>query len=293
MASTVSPVPPLGSASALPAARLARMLVGKAATELEEKGIEVVKLWEAINNLEEPLSAERAAQAYDKAREVRQSCGHDCPPGPAKELEELGKAAALVVREVLVLEICCRAGSLSDVAFEAALEQAFQRQLLPELRSQLHGARSAICRMGRDRFLFERQAREKVYGPEVTAAELNELFPAYADCAVSVGNDRGASVRPHQPPTSKRRKKPRDREGNRAEAAATDDEEYARAGLLANTVAESVLEPAYVPLPRWQTSAMGAMGAQTSAMVPAMVPRPLQQREWTGGDFVPANQRFQ
>ena len=83
-----------------------------------------------MEKLEVPLTADRAAQAYDKAREVRKDC-------PAK-LEELGKNAALVVREVLVLQICCTAGSLSDVGFESALEQAFGRQLGPELRSQLH-----------------------------------------------------------------------------------------------------------------------------------------------------------
>ena len=103
---------------------------------------EVVELEEkffSMEKLEEPLSAQRAAQAYDKAREVR----NDCPP----KLEELGKNAALVVREVLVLQICCSAGSLSDVGFESALEQAFGRQLGSELRSQLHLARSAICRI--------------------------------------------------------------------------------------------------------------------------------------------------
>ena len=141
------------------------------------------------------MSAEQVAQAYDKAREVRK----DCPP----KLEELGKNAALVVREVLVLQICCSAGSLTDVAFETALEQAFGRQLGPELRSQLHLARSAICRIGRDRVLFERQA-PKVYGPTVTPEELNQLFPTYADCAVSIGRTNPAAARSSQPPTSKR-----------------------------------------------------------------------------------------
>ena len=285
-ASSASPVLPLGAASALPAARLARLLLGKAIKELEKEGVDAMKLREANGNLEPPLSAERAAQAYDKAREVRK----DCPP----KLEEVGKNAALVVREVLVLCICCSAGSLSDVGFESALEQAFGRQLGPELRSQLHLARSAICRIGRDRVLFERQA-PKVYGPTVTPEELNQLFPAYADCAVSVGNDRGGSGRPNQPPTSKRRKKPRDREGHRAEAAATDaemeDEEHVRANTTANNAAESVLredrllEPAYVRVthcqPEWPTS-LGAQGLR--------IPARLLQREWTGGQFIPASE---
>ena len=39
---------------------------------------------------------------------------------------------------MLVLQICCSAGSLSDVGFESALEQAFGRQLGPELREPDH-----------------------------------------------------------------------------------------------------------------------------------------------------------
>ena len=180
------------ASSAVPAAKLARALVSKVAAELEKEGIDASKLREAIEKLEAPLSAERAAQAYDKAREVRK----DCPP----EFEELGKNAALVVREVLVLQICCTAGSLSDVGFESALQQAFGRQLGPELLSQLHYARSAICRIGRDRVLFERQAPKVYAGEQLNAEQLNELFPAYLDCAVSVGNNRGAAARALQAP---------------------------------------------------------------------------------------------
>ena len=68
------------------------------------------------------------------------------------------EVAVLAVREALVLEICYAAGTLSDVGFESAMEQAFRRQLGPELRSQLHLARSAICRLGRDRGNFMRTA---------------------------------------------------------------------------------------------------------------------------------------
>ena len=43
--------------------------------------------------------------------------------------EEGIKVAALAVRDTQVLEICCAAGTLSDVGFESALEKAFRRQL--------------------------------------------------------------------------------------------------------------------------------------------------------------------
>ena len=113
-------------------------MVSKAATELEKEGIDAAKLREVIQKLDAPLTADRAAQAFDKAKEARQNC--------PVTLEELGKCAMLVVREVLVLVICCCDGSmsaLSDIGFEAALERAFGKQLGPELvmRSALHEER--------------------------------------------------------------------------------------------------------------------------------------------------------
>ena len=61
---SVSPVPPLGSAPPAPAARLARLLVGKAVTELEKEDVEAAKLREVNGELTEPLTPVRAAQAY-------------------------------------------------------------------------------------------------------------------------------------------------------------------------------------------------------------------------------------
>ena len=70
------PVPPLGSATAILAVRLARLLVGKAVNELEKDGIEAAsaKLRAANGNLQVPWTVQEAAEAYDKAREVRKDC---------------------------------------------------------------------------------------------------------------------------------------------------------------------------------------------------------------------------
>ena len=183
----LSTVPPLGSGSAVPAARQAYKLLRKAAREFKKKGIDDAKLIAAMEKLDLPITNAACAEAYDCAREVRK----DSP----LSLEELAKNTALVVREVLVLQICTSFGSLSDVSFECALEHAFGRELGPQLRSQMHLARSAICRIGRDRVLFERQA-PKIYGPEITTEELSELFLAYADCAAYTSLSRKASREP-------------------------------------------------------------------------------------------------
>ena len=74
---------------------MADALAVPVATEIEKEGIDAWKLLrDGSEKLQVPLSAERAAQAYNKAIEVRK----DYPP----RLEELGKNAALIVREVLV-----------------------------------------------------------------------------------------------------------------------------------------------------------------------------------------------
>jgi hypothetical protein len=124
------------------------------------------------------------------------------------------------------------------------------------------------------------------------AAEVEEADGKAADAAETEHHVETE----HQPPMSKWRKKLRDRESHRAEAAATDaemeDEEHVRASSTANNAVESVLredrlsEPAYVRVPpimrtEWPT-AMGAQGLSTPARLP--------QREWTGGQFIPASE---
>ena len=120
------------------AATLARKAVLVAAEQLGREGSsDADKLERARALLQPPLGAVIAAQAYDLAREVRQAC--------APSWEVLLKFAALAARVVVVLSLCGARGSMSDIGFESALEEAFERQLGPELRSQLHLARSAIC----------------------------------------------------------------------------------------------------------------------------------------------------
>ena len=66
--------------------------------------------------------------AYDKVRTLSRELPAD--------IEEFAKVAAMTVREALVLEVCCTSGPLSDVGFITELEQAFGRQLGPQLCSQ-------------------------------------------------------------------------------------------------------------------------------------------------------------
>ena len=180
------------------AARLAREAVLALGEQLEREGVDVEKLHKldrACRHLQPPLTAQPVAKAYDFVREIRKGCGITC--------EELGKFAALAVRDTLVLHICCSVGSMSDIGFDSALENAFERQLSPELRSQLHLARSAICRLGQDFTLFERVA-PNIFSSQLTQEELNALFRAYSACNRLVAS---ASGTPKASQQAKRRPK--------------------------------------------------------------------------------------
>ena len=171
------------------AATLARNAVQVFRQQVETEGaLAAAKLQLALDLLHEPLlerpvqpllSAQIAAQAYNIVRDVRKSCAPSC--------QELGKFAALAMRERLILHICCNRGAMSDIGFESALEHAFERQLEPEIRSQLHLARSAICRLGRDRTAFERAA-PKIFSSRLSSEELQALFSAYAGATDSVAH---------------------------------------------------------------------------------------------------------
>ncbi len=158
------------------AVNLAHNVVLVFGQQLEREGApDAEKLQIALDLLQQPplLSAQITSQAYNLVREVRKSCAPSC--------EELAKFAALATREVLVLHICCTSGSMSDIGFETALEHAFERQLGPEFRSQLHLARSAICRLGRNRTVFERAA-PKIFSSTLSSEESQALFTAHAEC---------------------------------------------------------------------------------------------------------------
>ena len=73
--------------------------------------------WDRCHHLlSRPVSRDNMEQAYD----IVWAPWMDLPVACV----ETGKFAALAVREALVLGICCTSGSLSDLGFLAALEQA-------------------------------------------------------------------------------------------------------------------------------------------------------------------------
>jgi len=179
------------------AATLARKAVLAACQQLGRQGApDAEKLQRALDLLGPPFAAQSVAQTYDLVREVRKGCAPNC--------DELPKFASLATREVLILGLCATAGSMSDIGFESALEHAFARQLGPEVRSQLHLTRSAICRLGRDRNVFDKPA-PKTFSSTLSWEELQAMFTAYAGACHSIASPSGASKASQR--AKKRRKK--------------------------------------------------------------------------------------
>ena len=120
------------------------------------------------------LTATLLATAYDLVCSLREDCR-------GSTREEYWKRISLMIRELLVLYVCSTftSDSLSDVAFEETLGEAFNNPMLgPDRRSQFHLARSAVSRIGRDWILFQRQG-PKVWGPMVSEEELKQMHVAY------------------------------------------------------------------------------------------------------------------
>ena len=239
------------------AAGLACKAVLALGEQLEREGVDnekLQKLHQAHRHLQTPVTAVPAAQAdhtgsvvptalpgaqaYDFVREIRKSCSLAC--------EAPAKFAALAVRETLILHICCSVGTMTDIGFENALETAFGRRLGPELRSQLHLARSAICRLGRDVTVFQRAAPKK-FGSQLHPDDLKELFISYSGCTDSIGVESGACALSQQ--AKSRRKK--NRTTKAAECAAS-VEASMQVGMLAEAAelsqARLAMEPQWITI---------------------------------------------
>ena len=135
-------------------------------------------------------STRQTAKAYDCVRKARQLV-HRARPGAEKPVKD----AALVIREVLTLQCCAGASSLSGSAFEASLIDAFDRSLESELNSQLHLSRSSICRLAREPAKFDKQL-PRIYGRQLSDEDSMQLFSAYNAVSVASKGKKEKAPRP-------------------------------------------------------------------------------------------------
>jgi hypothetical protein len=170
------------------AAALAKMALHETVSRLTASGA-TSQAASALNRVHELLSPPMVTRGIAEAHDSIFAILADCEAQDRglrgeryADCEETGRVALLAVREALVLQICCTAGSLSAREFEFELGQAFGRRHRPEVRSRLHRTRAGICRLGRDRDRFMRSA-PKIFDGGLGDQQLTELYQAYAKCA--------------------------------------------------------------------------------------------------------------
>ena len=121
-----------------------------------------------VTSLECAKAYKKVINARKLVREARPSC------------EQWTKAAALAVREVLVMQCSFEATDNSKNAFEEVLHDAFEKKLnsTDELKSQMHLSRHHMCELGGDRETFSKRA-SGIFGRKLSDEEKACLFVAY------------------------------------------------------------------------------------------------------------------
>ena len=171
---------------------LAAALARRVVLQVVNDGGPCPELLEADAHLQPPHSAQRFAKAYTIVSEVRRVA--------LPSYEEHCKFAVLAVREVAILEIAsahpdrCMWLSLTDAGFELNLRTAFGNRCSPERRNQLYLTRSAICRLGRDRMVFNRAA-PKMWSRTLFEDDLDLLHVSYVACMHAANAVAAASRR--------------------------------------------------------------------------------------------------
>ena len=123
--------------------------------------------------------SQRVAKCCDLVRETRGGMG--------ERLEESFLRIQASLRDTLILHTY-EAGPMTDVGFDHAVEQAFQHDVLGELRSQVRLAKAAMRRIGLTMYSDADSMRRAVPHAFRTMYddELQSLITAYAQCAVNM-----------------------------------------------------------------------------------------------------------
>jgi hypothetical protein len=145
------------------------------------------------------LTSRKTARCYDSVLGTR-NLVHGIEKGSAKPVKD----ALRVVRELLALQCCAAALGASGAAFEAALIDAFERNLESELYSQMHLSRSSIVRLGRDRGAFD-VAAPKLFGRSISDDDRAQLFAAYSAASGAGARSMRSARNRQRPPKTKPR----------------------------------------------------------------------------------------
>ncbi len=189
------PLPPAAQSGLQVAARLTRKLVLATSARAELGDEDMENLQTAHILLTPPECAlPHMCQAYMLVRKVRKSAGasnggEGCEETKESELAKETKAILRMIREFVVLHICCEHGSQDDIIFESALKACFENESVRgEVRSQMGLSRTAIRRLGHvnsplSDFKIQVQ-KSKIWGSTLSDADVQALFELYGIAAL-------------------------------------------------------------------------------------------------------------
>ena len=210
------PLPPAAQSGLQVAATLTRNLVQATSARVDlDLGDEDMENLQTAHTLLTPpeCALPRMCQAYLLVREVRRRVATFAPsqpsqpsqPSPEGEESEVVKATKAIlrmIREFVVLHICCVHGSQDALIFESALRACFENdQIVQEVWSQLGLSRGAIRRLGHVNnplSAFKAQVQKsKIWGSTLSDADVQALFELYGIAALD--SNVGRPQRPQRP----------------------------------------------------------------------------------------------
>jgi hypothetical protein len=160
--------------------------IGKASKQLREARKLLAVSSPSSAGAAGPLpSTRQTAKAYHCVFEATLSL-KGCSAQPAATYQKLVKAAGRIVRESLTLQCMAGAPRGAPWDFEAELVNAFDREIITVVHSQLHLSRGNICRLGREEQENFDEEVPKIYGMQLSDEHKEILFRAYGCMALKV-----------------------------------------------------------------------------------------------------------
>ena len=124
----------------------------------------------------EPLERAKVADAYKMVRQAVEE-------GPACNRDN-AKLVLRIIRDLLVLLVCGgESGPWDNARLQAAMNEAFGKEVDEQAMSQLVLTFNKIVDYGKDRAQFDIHITAKAYGEPLGAKLADQIFAVYAKCA--------------------------------------------------------------------------------------------------------------
>ena len=151
-----------------------RGLVGMVMHAVQSSETPAVEEQDLVELLKEPLQGKNVALAYDMVRRAVEG-------GPNIDNAKL---LLRIIRDLLVLLVCGGStGPWDNARLQAAMNEAFGKEVDEQAMSQLVLTFNKILDYGKDRAQFDIHITAKAYGEPLGAKLADQIFAVYAKCA--------------------------------------------------------------------------------------------------------------